>query len=364
MKCIEKFEYNVYKVAIRDYGIMLDELLSCIDTSNKILRLVLFVDVKDNEDYNYKFSIFKNKALKIFREMLPVITLVPQKPLDSGLTLEVHSYNTDIDDNIEYNSYNGFSYVVVNNCYGRFLFAGGLQSDVHKDIYHQAIDIFDIIDNILKKENFSINSIVRQWNYIENITTFDKNGNQHYQMFNNARSLFYSKEEWSKGYPAATGIGTSAGGVIIDFDAVKSEKNSISIIPIDNKLQIAAHLYSKVVLGEDVNGKTTPKFERAKSIDIDGSRMVYISGTAAIRGEESLYGVSIENQLGVTIENIRQLIGDSKVRLLRVYLKNEEYYEKVRVEFDNRNDFHTIYLLSDICRNELLIEIEGIAFDV
>lgn len=57
-------------------------------------------------------------------------------------------------------------------------------------------------------------------------------------------------------------------------------------------------------------------------------RLVYISGTAAIRGEESLKGVGLERQLQITMENIAQLIDDARLVMLRVYLKNESDYEE------------------------------------
>ena len=65
---------------------------------------------------------------------------------------------------------------------------------------------------MLRREGFPLNSIIRQWNYIERITAFDGQ-DQHYQAFNNARSGFYSKTEWTNGYPAATGIGANLGGI-------------------------------------------------------------------------------------------------------------------------------------------------------
>ena len=364
MNNIDKIEYSICKAETGNYQDMLNELFLHITTAQNILRFILFCDVDGNDDYLYKLSLFKKKVVEFLDGILPVVTLVPQKPLDSGITLEIHSFNPDENDRLEYNSYKGFSYVVVKNNIGRFLYAGGLQSTLDKKIYSQAVDVFDVLHGILNKEGFAVDSIVRQWNYIEHITSFDNEGNQHYQMFNNARSLFYSKAEWPNGYPAATGIGTFGGGVIVDVDAVMPENSSISIVPIDNKLQIAAHSYSGSVLERDINGKTTPKFERAKSIGIDGNRMVYISGTAAIRGEESLHGVGVINQLEVTLENIRQLTGGSKVKLFRVYLKDEEFYEKVHGMLDAEKNLQVSYLLSDVCRDELLIEIEGIAFEI
>ena len=42
------------------------------------------------------------------------------------------------------------------------------------------------------------------------------------------------------GYPAATGIGTDAGGVIIDFIAL-SESEQVQVLPIRNPGQVDAH---------------------------------------------------------------------------------------------------------------------------
>ena len=110
--------------------------------------------------------------------------------------------------------------------------------------------------------------------------------------------------------------------------------------------------------------KTTPKFERAKSVTTDGSRLVYISGTAAIRGEESLTGVGIERQLDITMENIAQLTGNAEICLLRVYLKYPEDYEAVKRKLASREKTVSVcYLETDVCREELLIEIEGIAME-
>lgn len=57
--------------------------------------------------------------------------------------------------------------------------------------------------------------------------------------------------------------------------------------------------------------------------------MMYLSGTAAIRGEVSLAEADVVAQLRITLENIRHLIGDVSMKLLRVYLKNESDYNKV-----------------------------------
>ena len=102
-------------------------------------------------------------------------------------------------------------------------------------------------------------------------------------------------------------------------------------------MQIAAHAYSDQVLEAAQQKKATPKFERAKSMTFDDRRIVYISGTAAIRGEESLVGVGLGRQLHITMENIGQLIGKAKLKMLRVYLKEKSFYEEARELLEGYN---------------------------
>ena len=252
----------------------------------------------------------------------------------------------------------------MENVDGRFLYAGGFYGDVlNFSIQQQAVDIFQMLETLMRREGFPLNSIIRQWNYIEQITHLD-GSDQHYQMFNNVRSEFYGKTNWSNGYPAATGIGANLGGVLVDVDAAVFLRDACYATPIDNKLQIAAHAYSEQVLETAHQKKATPKFERAKSMTFDDRRIVYISGTAAIRGEESLIGVGLEHQLHITMENIAQLIGEAQLKMLRVYLKEKSFFEEAHRLLDAYQlNIPISYMWADVCRDELLIEIEGIAIE-
>ncbi|MDL2221945.1 endoribonuclease L-PSP, partial [Parabacteroides sp. OttesenSCG-928-N08] len=96
----------------------------------------------------------------------------------------------------------------------------------------------------------------------------------------------------------------------------------------------------------------------------DDRRLIYISGTAAIRGEESLTGVGLDRQLHITMENIAELIGDAKPVMLRVYLKEKEFYEEAcRLMNEYKLNIPISYMWADVCRDELLIEIEGVAVE-
>lgn len=364
MNYCEKRHYDIYTTEAVDFETMVDNLLAELSPKRHIFRLIFFGTPIDNEQYITRRTILHRKVQEKFGDRQPVLSYVAQPALDGTLTLEAHSYQADDADHITYQPNNGFPYIVLKNQDGRFLFAGGFHSDITTfDTQQQSVEVFRLASEVLHREGFSIDNIIRQWNYIEQITAFD-GFDQHYQMFNNVRSNFYKQVTWSNGYPAATGIGTHLGGVLVDIDAAIFTRPECFATPIDNKLQVAAHAYSAQVLETAQKQKTTPKFERAKSMTFDDRRLIYISGTAAIRGEESLNGVGLERQLHITMENIAQLIDNAQLKMLRVYLKEESDYNEARQLL---NSYHLnipiAYMCADVCRNELLIEIEGIAID-
>lgn len=362
MNYCDRIQYNIWTTADADMEEMIDRLLLNLPTEQLVLRLVFFSRHTSNEEYVEQKKYLMKKARLFCGDKVPVVSLVSQPVMGAGMAMEVHSYIPGTNDLIRFSSEGDFSYVIIENKEARFLFAGGLQSDVlGLNISEQSRNVFTSLGNIMKKESFPVNSIIRQWNYIERITGFDGE-DQHYQSFNNARSEFYGSSSWDNGYPAATGIGSYFGGVLVDVDAVVFKSDDCYATPINNRLQVAAHKYSEGVLEHSGKMKSTPKFERAKSMTFGGQDIIYISGTAAIRGEESLKGVGLERQLHTTMENIAELIKDGKHELLRVYLKDESFYRESRKLLRGYDlAIPMIYLHTDVCRDELLIEIEGIA---
>ena len=219
---------------------------------------------------------------------------------------------------------------------------------------------------------FAVDDIVRQWNYIGSIVSC-RDGKQNYQEFNDARTRYYAKGQWQNGYPAATGIGASGEGIIVGCIAFKSSKNSI--YPIDNPLQVAAHIYSDKVLIDNAADamKSTPKFERAKVIVTNRGACCFVSGTAAIRGEQSVDAESVTMQTIRTIENIAHLVSPENLARygcapyeleyaqLQVFIKRAEDYEQVKTVVEQAfPKLKVLYTVADVCRSELLVEIEGI----
>ncbi len=282
---------------------------------------------------------------------LPMSTYVAQPSLQGNYAFELHSLNQEAKVTFTQTAM-GMHYATI--IWGTTVFYL-LEGQVGADAMHRCAEFMQV-------KGLTPADIIRQWNYIGQITGYT-DGMQHYQVFNDARSEFYADVVWHHGYPAATGIGTLLPGYVISFLlAVPSDEATIRAI--DNPDQIAAHVYTQAVL-EGSQQLTTPKFERAKFVQIGDKAVCFVSGTAAICGEETV-AVDVLQQAKQTVAHLYTLLDQCPCALsytsLRVYLKYAHDVESVRdylqTVFPN---LPIVYLWGDVCRDALLIEIEGIA---
>lgn len=374
-----KTNYDIYIAGQKEFGRLVDSVLEQCDKGGIVVRLVFFGKPENNRIYREQLAVIREKVKATFADKMPVVSYVVQRPLVGELVLEMHAVELPFNGTVAYKIEGSTNYIEIEEDGQRELIIGCLLGKATgTTIAGQSGHIFRKIGRILEKGRYEISQIVRQWNYIERITHC-RGEHQHYQDFNDARSHFYALADWKDGYPAATGIGTQCGGVLIDLNVIKPKDGIFYSVPLDNELQVAAHVYSQEVLigAEDklFCQKTTPKFERAKAVVGKENGVVYISGTAAIRGEASLEGVGVLVQTGITMENINFLIseknlnkvgissrGGCKLQMLRVYLKNPDDVTAVKVYMESLfTGIPVSYLLADVCRDELLVEIEGIA---
>ena len=342
---------------------MLRSALSQVDAT-ALIKLAIFNLPANNSEYKKNLETIENITKDVSGELPPLTSYIAQKTLHSGVTVEA-TYIADSNATIEH--HRNYKLIINNGC--TELITGGIVPRVEGgSTFEQSKDIFDGIAKMLSGNGFKPSDIYRQWNYIPGITVLN-DGSQNYQEFNDARSIFYSCDNWENGYPAATGIGTSAGGVVVEICAIKGEP--CANLPIDNPLQIAAHNYSQKVLDgkviENLNERTTPKFERARLL----GNTVLISGTAAIKGECSNYSTDAVEQAAETMEIMDRLTSKENIPVEN----NGSQYDLLRVYVKRENDIPAVceymqshypaakkhYLVADVCRPELLIEIEGVA---
>lgn len=328
----------------------------------QILKITFFFSPENDKEYISHNNLLRSAVKEYFPHSTPLVSYVAQKTASGSLVAEF-LYTSDSNAVVERHP----RYILLKKGYSTELITEGIiPQNISASTFEQSSEIFATIGTILQSNGFAPSDIYRQWNYIQGITVLN-DGSQNYQEFNDARSIFYSNSNWSNGYPAATGIGTAIGGVMVELFAIKGE--DVANSPLDNPLQTAAHNYSQRVLDgkaiKELNERTTPKFERARIL----GNSIYISGTAAIRGEDSNSSRSTVEQTAETMkimdclvskENIPVESCGSRYTLLRVYVKREEEIPQVKEYIqEHYPSVPAHFLVADICRPELLVEIEG-----
>lgn len=197
--------------------------------------------------------------------------------------------------------------------------------------------------------------LLRVWNYIPLINDPGV-VEERYREFNEGRYHAFERAGRSpggKGVPSACALGTHGGGMGVAFLAGRSAG-----IPLENPRQIPVSQYPLRY------GRHAPTFARAL-LDRGG---LLVSGTASIVGSESRHEGDIRRQLEETLVNLRQVHEQAQrhgfdrhgVPLMVVYLRHLTDWpgirERLQREFPDIEDWHVVE--ADICRAELLIEIE------
>jgi enamine deaminase RidA (YjgF/YER057c/UK114 family) len=374
------------------FGDQLEECLKALEQRAKecgldlshVLLQTFFLRTEDKKDYYSKKKWAESIMRKYFRSDIPPTSFVAQHPEDGKqVSLDAVLLSNPEAGKIYRKKFEDIAYTAVESPLYTEVYAAGLTN--HPDQLYtpaQYREAFDSMDRVLKSEGMDFSHIVRQWNYIEKFleTNSAREGTrQNYQIFNDFRSVFYGETDFPNGYPASTGIGMFTGGAILECLALKPASD-ISIAPLSNPLQKDAHAYSQDVLegdsGQGFDKKASPLFERAKIIIQGNSGIIFVSGTAAVRGEDTITEGDIQSQTLATLENIDTLLsaenllsmgvnaGTDSPRLsqLRAYVKREADLPQVKTICRERyGDIPSQYVVSDVCREALLVEIEGTA---
>lgn len=349
------------KPNLNDAAIDIFKQLSKID---KLVKITVFVAGNTDKELHSCKQIIDTIWQQVGSQRKIRINLVAQKPLNCSLSAEYVSYEGN--GILHYKQEEGVDVVEIDEAGNRVILLNGINDKNAETLEEQAETIFQKSSEILKQNNFSYKHIVRQWNYIPSILAASDE-KQNYQVFNDIRSNTYNLVNWTSGYPAATGIGVAGTRLSIDLIAV----DGFGLRTITNPDQIDAHIYSNKVLENGcLSTRTTPKFERAKLLETATESLLFVSGTAAIEGEDS-HEAEVSRQTELTLQHIHSLcqlavpegekeLKTSDVRLLRAYIKHTDDYERVeRICRDKYPEAPIICVKADVCRDELLVEIEA-----
>ena len=165
--------------------------------------------------------------------------------------------------------------------------------------------------------------------------------------------------------PAATAIGSPVDEAALQVYFLAA---ALPGMDVENPRQVSAWRYPRQY------GPKSPLFSRGTILRLNGSQQFLISGTASVVGHQTHHENQVANQLSESLRNVQSLLdeghrltGDSHARLdsegmLKVYIRDPADLNLIRQTMDAEAPeiIPKIYLQGDICRENLLTEIDGI----
>ena len=243
--------------------------------------------------------------------------------------------------------------------FGRLSFS----NNVAADLSEVALRAFSGIFEFLQRSDYS--NLIRVWNYFPEINAV-KNNIERYRSFSIGRhEAFVRYHKRVEDSPAACALGSHGGALVIYFLASRSFG-----VQIENPRQISAYSYPKQY------GPRSPTFSRATLAFPDAVQTLFISGTASIVGHETVHPVSVSLQTQETLVNIHAVIEQAVLKgfapvdfasnlALKVYVRHAQDFAEVvdiiQREFGTLSEL--IVLQADICRADLLVEIEAVCWN-
>lgn len=228
---------------------------------------------------------------------------------------------------------------------------GGLvPADVSGSRSEQTRSVFESMERALAEAGMGFANVLRTWFY--NFKMLDW-----YDDFNVVRTAYFKEHGVFDGLvPASTGIGgrNAAGAALTaGLVAAKAKQGAMSAIAVPSPLQCSALNYGS-------------SFSRAVEFASNGVRRLYISGTASIEpGGRSVHIGDVEKQIELTMDVARAILTSRGMDWCDVsraitYFKHyadapafTRYCAARGVE-----GLPMLYTNNDICRDDLLFEIE------
>jgi enamine deaminase RidA (YjgF/YER057c/UK114 family) len=248
-------------------------------------------------------------------------------------------------------------------------------------VYDQTAHALQEMKAALASAGSGYEHVVRTWFYLGQITEPEADS-ERYKELNRARTDFYQDIPFYCSllqpniphgvYPASTGIGMDGRDLAFGCLALDTQRKDVFLLPLENPQQTPAYAYHPRY------SPKSPKFSRAMAFVMGTYVTVWISGTASIVNSESCHLGDAAKQTEQTLDNIERLISAENFTFhgvkgagatltdlakVRVYIKRPQDYPACRAVCERRlGAVPVIYVVADVCRPELLVEIEGVAF--
>ncbi len=205
--------------------------------------------------------------------------------------------------------------------------------------------------------------LIRIWNYLPEINR-QADGDERYRLFNSARQLaFRNSGQATVGtVPAACALGSPAGSPISIYFLAAREPPTM----IENPRQTSAYHYPPKF------GRHSPIFSRACVVNASAGTSLFVSGTASIVGHETIHQGDVGAQTRETMANINALLDEANRVVgqrrysfdglkFKVYVRRPSDLGAIEGVLSRslRPSTSIVYLQADVCREDLLVEIEA-----
>lgn len=192
--------------------------------------------------------------------------------------------------------------------------------------------------------------VVRTWIYLDELLKW-------YDPFNLVRNDFFTKRNLYDNHtiPSSTGIGAAnvaKNPMSLTTLMVQPKSDALKCYAVPSPLQCPALNYKS-------------SFSRAHLIEHPDFKWLLISGTASIfKDGESAYIDDIVAQIDLTMQVVKGILDEQKMRWSDVtraiiYLKSPDYLASFNAWCEKNDvEFLNTPFLCDVCRDELLFEIE------
>jgi chorismate lyase/3-hydroxybenzoate synthase len=219
----------------------------------------------------------------------------------------------------------------------------------------------EILEFIGRKE---FSNLVRCWNYFPDIN-LETNGVERYKQFCAGRFDAFAEKykTMHRHLPAGSAVGSENGPLTINFIATRNQ----GVKHIENPRQVSAYQYPKEY------GNRSPSFARATCMDWREGQHIYVAGTASIVGHESCHRDDPTEQINEIHRNLDSLLdqcgfildcdAEKEMLITKTYLRDQALLPLVKDKMEKRlggGERSSLYLVGDICRKELLLEVEGV----
>ena len=230
-------------------------------------------------------------------------------------------------------------------------FLGGLlPTNIKSTNAQQAEDVFIQMEKALNLVGMDFSNVIRTWLYINNILDW-------YDEFNKVRTEFFNKRRIFEGLvPASTGVGVANhkdAALVTELIAVKGKSNLFKVEEVKSPLQCSAMDYKS-------------SFSRAVEVRFSDYRRLYISGTASINSSgKTVFIENTEKQISQTMDvatailKSRNMDWNDITRAIAYFpdINSSSLFKKYCLQ-QSISLAHIVITHGDICRSDLLFEIE------